>query len=51
MLHQLKLTGSGNYTVYFNGENAIVQLSKLHFIPFNIYSAKKLWEQIYINNM
>lgn len=37
--------------MYFNGENAIVQLSKLHFIPFNIYSAKKLWEQIYINNM
>lgn len=31
--------------VYFNGENAMAQLSKLDFIPFNIslYGAKKLW--------
>lgn len=51
MLHQLKLTGSENYTMHFNGGNAIAQLSELDFIPFNIYSAKKSWEQIYINNM
>lgn len=51
MLHQLKLTGSGNHTKYFNGGNATAQLSKLDFIPFNTYNAKKPWEQIYINTM